>query len=102
MLESSSNSFAPEINLDHALVVLRILRGAAEDHLAMVEDHDAIDDAHQHAHDVLDPDDRDVLLAADTLEHVGRLLHLGMVEAVEALVREQKPRLRRKRAGELE
>src|ERR1051325_4804035 len=42
-LESSSNGFAPEINLHHTLVVLRILRRAGEDHFAVVEHHHAVD-----------------------------------------------------------
>ena len=36
------------------------------------------------------------------LQHVGRLLHLGVVEAVEAFVRQQQLRLRRERARKLE
>ncbi len=39
---------------------------------------------------------------ADALQHVGRLLHLGVVEAAEALVGQQQLRLRRERAGQLE
>ena len=39
---------------------------------------------------------------ADALQHVGGLLHLGMIEAVEALVGQQQPRLRRERARQLE
>ena len=39
---------------------------------------------------------------ADALQHVGRLLHLGVVEAVEALVRQQQLRLGGERAGQLE
>ena len=42
------------------------------------------------------------LSRADALQHVGRLIHLGVVEAVEAFVGEQQPRLRRERARELE
>ena len=68
----------------------------------MIEHHHAVDHAHQHAHDVLDPDDGDAPLAADALQHVGGLLHLGMVEAVEALVRQQQLRLGGERAGQLQ
>ncbi len=60
------------------------------DLLAVVEHHHAVDDAHQHAHDVLDPDDGDAELVADAgAQHVRRSVHLGLVETAEALVREQ-------------
>lgn len=55
----------------------------------MIEHHHAVDDAHQHAHDVLDPDDGDAELVADVAQHVRRLVHLGLVETAEALVRKQ-------------
>ena len=55
----------------------------------MIEHHDAIDHAHQHAHDVLDPDDGDAELVADVAQHVGGLVHLGLVETAEAFIGEQ-------------
>ena len=68
----------------------------------MVEDHHSVDHAHQHPHDVLDPDDRDAELAADVLQHRGRLVHLGFVEPPEAFVGKQQARIGGQRLGELE
>ncbi len=68
----------------------------------MVEHDDAIDDAHQKPHDVLDPDDGDPELCADRLQHQGGVLHLGMIEPAEALIGEKKARPRRERARKLE
>jgi hypothetical protein len=68
----------------------------------MVEHDHPVDDSHQHAHDVLDPDDGDAELAPDTVEHVGGALHLGMVEPAQALIRQQQPRPRGEGARELE
>ena len=62
----------------------------------------AVHHAHQHAHDVLDPDDGDAALAADPAQHVGGLLHLVLVEAAEALVGEQELRAGGERLGELQ
>src|SRR5215212_5874656 len=42
--------------------------------LAVVQYHHAIDDAHQHAHDVLDPNNGDAELVADLAQHVGGLV----------------------------
>src|SRR3954468_7735540 len=91
-----------QIDLDH-LGIARHLGGlAARDHLAVVEHHAAIHHAHQHAHDVLHPDDGDAALAADGGEQLGRLLHLAVIETAERLVGEQQLRLRRERTRQLE
>ena len=68
----------------------------------MVQHHDAVDHAHQHAHDVLDPDDGDAELVADLAQHVGRLVHLRLVEAAQALVGQQQLGLGGQRLGEFE
>ena len=75
---------------------------ARGDDLAVVEHDAAVDDPHQHAHDVLDPDDGDAALRADAREHVGGLLHLGLVEAAQRLVRQQELGLSGERARELQ
>ena len=80
-----------EIDLDDARVALGAGGRAIEYFLAVVQHDDAVDHAHQHAHDVLDPDDGDALLLADALQHVGGLIHLAVIEAVEALVGKQQP-----------
>src|SRR6185503_10852303 len=91
-----------EIDLDHLRVARHLGRLAARNHLAVVEHHAAVDHAHQHAHDVLDPDDGDAALCADLGEELGRLVHLAVVEPAERLVGEQELRLRGERARELE
>ena len=68
----------------------------------MVEHHDAIDHPHQHAHDVLDPDDGDAELVADLAQHVGGLVHLVLVESAEAFVGEQEFRAGGERLCKLE
>ena len=68
----------------------------------MIEHDNTIDDAHEDAHDVLDPDDGHAHPAANALEQRGSMPHLGGVEAAEAFIGEQKPRFGRKRAGQLE
>ena len=68
----------------------------------MIEHHHAVDHPHQHAHDVLDPDDGDAEFVADLAQHVGGLIHLGLVEPAEAFVGEQKFWSRRERLCEFE
>ena len=63
----------------------------------MVEHHHPIDHAHQDAHDVLDPDDGDAEFVTDVAQHVGGLIHLGLVEAPQALIGEQQFRPGRER-----
>src|SRR5512138_2647548 len=87
-----------EIDLGDLLVLLRLARGAFEDHRAVVEDHHAVHHGQQHAHDVLDPDDGNAALVADALQHVGGLTHLRRIEPTEGFVGEQQLRPRRERA----
>src|SRR5436190_10116655 len=68
----------------------------------MIEHHDAVDHAHQNAHDVLDPDDGDTEFVADIAQHVGGLIHFGLVETAEAFIREQQFRAGGERLGEFE
>ena len=91
-----------EVDLDHLRVVRHLGRLALGDDFAVVQHDAAVDDAHQHAHDVLDPDDGDAALVADALEHVGSLVHLGLVQAAQALVGQQQRRLGGQRAGHLQ
>jgi hypothetical protein len=67
----------------------------------MVKHDDAVNDPHQHAHDVLDPDNRDAHAAADGAEQVSGALHLGAIKPTQAFVGEQQPRLGGERAREL-
>ena len=54
-----------EVHLDHAGVGRDLGGEALGDLLAVVEHHHAVHHAHQDAHDVLDPDDRDVEVLRD-------------------------------------
>src|SRR5262245_31862846 len=60
-----------KVHFRHAWVARGLGGHAFEDFFAVVQDDHAVDDPHQHAHDVLDPDDRDTHLAADACEQVG-------------------------------
>ena len=51
-------------------------RLALKNLLAVIEHDDAVDDAHQDAHDVLDPDDGDADTATDVTQELGGALHL--------------------------
>ena len=77
-------------------------RSALRDLLAVIEHHHAVHHAHQDAHDVLDPDDRDAELLADPAQHQRGLIHLVLVEAAQALVGEQELGLGGERLGQLE
>ena len=57
-----------EIDLGDPRIDRRLRGRALENLLAVIEHDDAVDDAHQHAHDVLDPDDGDAHPAADAVE----------------------------------
>ena len=69
-----------EINLCHARVARGLGGQSVENFFAMIEHNDALDDAHEHSHDVLDPNDRNTHAAADMGEEVGGTFHLGGIE----------------------
>src|SRR5262249_20623934 len=60
-----------EINFRHARIARGLAGQPVENLLAVVQHDDALDDPHQHAHDVLDPNDRDAHPVADAREQVG-------------------------------
>src|SRR5437867_6808116 len=91
-----------EISLDDTRIARDLRRKALGDLLAVIEHHHAVDDAHQDPHDVLDPDDGDTRLLADSAQQVGGLVHLVLVQAAEALVGQQQFRRRGERLGELQ
>src|SRR6267154_5819132 len=91
-----------EIDLDDPGIVRHLARQAIGNLLAVVQHHHAIDHAHQYAHDVLDPDDGDAKLVANLAQHVGGLVHLGVIEPAQAFVRQQQFRPGRKRLGQLQ
>src|ERR1700732_5132672 len=98
-VNTASPPLAPEIDFDHPRITRSGGRLAFEDQLAMVEDDDAIDDAHQHAHDVLDPDDGDAEPAADVVEQRCGAFRLRRVEPAQTLIGEPQPGVRHQRAG---
>src|SRR5439155_1480161 len=78
---SSPESIGAKIDLNHLRVACHVGGLSLRDQLAVVEHHAAVHHAHQHAHDVLDPDDGDAALLADRGEHVGGLVHLCVIDA---------------------
>src|SRR5258708_36261802 len=91
---SISPPLMPEIDLGDARVARGVGGLAFEDPLAVVEHDDAVADAHQHAHDVLDPDDGDAEPLADVAEHGGGALPLPRVAAAPAFISGRQPGLR--------
>src|SRR5271163_2724753 len=99
---SRSGPSLAEIDLGHARIDRGPGRLAVEDFLAVVEHDYAIDDAHQHAHDVFDPDDGHAHPGADGFEETRGVLHLGRIETAKTFVGKKEPWLGGERAGEFE
>src|SRR5207249_1542128 len=91
-----------EIDLDHPGIAGHRARQAFGNLLAVIEHYHAVDHPHQHAHDVLDPDDGDAEFITDLAQHVGGLIHFVLVEPAEAFVGEQEFRPGRERLGQFE
>src|SRR5215470_2779496 len=101
--DSMIDLLAPaQINLRHARVARSLGGQTVENLLAVVEHDHALDDPHQHAHDVLDPDDGYAHAAADAFKQVCGVLHLACVEAAEAFIGEKKSWLGGERTRKLE
>src|SRR5262249_10969809 len=83
-----------EINFRHARIARGLAGQPVENLLAVVEHDDALDDAHQHAHDVLDPHDCDPHATADAREQVGGAFHLGGIEPAHGFVGQKQLRPR--------
>ena len=75
---------------------------AVGDLLAVVEDDDVVGNLHDHAHVVLDQQDRDVVLVADEAEEAVELGRLARIEAGGRLVEAEEERLGAHGAGDLE
>ena len=93
---------APEVGLDDAWVRLDLGGVALGDLLAVVEHRDALRDAHDHPHLVLDEEDRDPQLVAQVPDEVGQLGRLRGVHARRRLVEEEQARLVGERPADLE
>ena len=72
------------------------------DLLAVVEDRDPVADAHDHAHVVLDEQDRQAQLVPDPAEEGHHRGRLGRVHARRRLVEQQQLGPGRERSGDLE
>ena len=78
-----------QIGLDDALVGLDLGGRALGDPLAVVEHGDALADAHDDAHLVLDEQDGDAQVVAEPSDETGHLVGLGRVHAGGRLVEQQ-------------
>src|SRR4051812_6536888 len=97
----TSSIVGPEVGGDY-LMVLRDGGGRALcDLLAVIEDHHAVGEAHDHLEDVLDDDDGDAPFA-DPPDDLDGGKDLRLVEAAHHLVEEQEARAERQRLGDLE
>src|SRR5437763_15708794 len=81
-----------EVDLGHAGIDGSLRGQAVEDLLTMIEHDHAVDDAHQDAHDVLDPDNCNAHARADTFEKARGTFHFSRVETAETFIRKQHSR----------
>ena len=91
-----------EVRLDDALVRRHGLEAALGDLDAVVERDDAVGDALDDVHVVLDHEDRVAGLLAQPRDQLGDLVRLDRVHPGGGLVEQEHPRLRRGGAGDLE
>ncbi len=91
-----------QVGLDDPLVALDLRRRALGDALAVVEDRDALGDAHDHAHGMLDEQDGDAALVTEAADEGRRLGRLGGVHAGRRLIEQQDARSRGQGPGDLE
>ena len=79
-----------------------LVEGALGELLAVVEGDDAVGDALDDVHVVLDHEDRVAALVAQAADQLGDLMGLVGVHPRGRLVEQQQPRARRHRAGDLQ
>ena len=91
-----------EVGLDDAWVGGDLLERALRDLDAVVERDHAVGDALDDVHVVLDHEDRVAALDAELGDQLGDLLRLLRVHPGGRLVEQEQPRVRRRRAGDLE
>src|SRR5438270_5622459 len=91
-----------EVNLRYAPIASGLGGQSIENFLTMIENDDALDDPHEHSHDVLDPNDGDPHAVADLREQVGGTFHLGSIEAAQAFVGQEQLRPRGERARQFQ
>src|SRR5690606_13467785 len=99
---SSCAARPPEIGGDDALVPLYLGRRAFGDLPAEIERDDLVGDRHDEAHVMLDEKDGDAELVPDALDEAAERADLFVIEAARGLVEEEKPRLGREGACELD
>ena len=101
---SRGNSFFflhPEVRINHVLVALNLSGGSISDHAAEVQNIDAVRDLHNKIHVMLNDKYRQTELVFDLPDKAGQLQGFLGVHAGSGLIKEQKGRLCRKRAGDL-
>src|SRR5262249_20321278 len=98
---SSSICWHPQVCVDDPRVLANLVRQALGDLLAELQHDDAVADAHDQAHVVLDEQDRDARVA-DAPDEFEQPVLLRGVEAGRWLVEAQQRRVRRERSRDLE
>ena len=91
-----------QIRADDFGILRHLLGRAFGDLFAVVEHDDAVADAHDEPHVVLDEHDRDAHLVANVAHHVDQIFFFLGVHARARLVEQEQPRLERKCARELD
>src|SRR3974390_1840094 len=93
---SSMHRSLSEIGLDHCRIIPNDLRRSLGDDSAVVQDDDAIRDAHHHRHVVLDKQDGDATVA-DLADEFDKILGFRGVHAGDRFIEQQHRRLRGER-----
>src|SRR6516164_4788580 len=93
---SSMHRSLPEIGFDHRRIIPNRLRRSLGNDSAVVQDDDAIRDAHHHRHVVLDKQDGDTAVA-DLADELDEILGFRSVHARDRFIEQQHRRLRRQR-----
>src|SRR5512132_174761 len=99
---SSSGILASEIGLDHVGVLLHLARRSLRDLPPEVQDVNALADAHDERHVMLDDQDGQVEVLPQPPDQRAELAHLLVVEAPGRLVEQQEPGAGDEGAGELD
>src|SRR4029078_5252697 len=91
-----------QVGLDHALIVLDLTGRSLVDLAAEIQHDDAVGDPHHELHVVLDEQDRETELIAQSPNGVAELVDLGMRQSRRRLVEQQQARLRGHRPSDLD
>src|ERR1700738_1658124 len=100
--DSISAPVRAEIDFRDLRVAGRMRRQAFEYFFAVVEHDDAVHNAHEHAHDMLHPDDGHAETTANVEQQIRRSFHFDGVESAQAFIEQQYAGMGRERPRELE